>query len=90
MSIICPTFPATYTSIIHHPHLGDRLLRQIVELEVDARADLDPDYRERCIKEVLQRMDADIQEHLAGGDFSPKRSSRACAPKSRRGSATPA
>jgi hypothetical protein len=58
--------------MMHHPHLGDRLFRQIVELEVDARADLPADHREQCVKEVLQRMDADIQEHLAGGDLSPE------------------
>jgi hypothetical protein len=56
----------------HHPHLGDRLFRQIVELEVDARADLPADHREKCVQEVLQRMDADIQEHLAGGDLFPE------------------
>ncbi len=56
----------------HHPQLGDRLFRQIVELEVDARADLPADHREKCVKDVLERMDADIQEHLAGGDLFPE------------------
>lgn len=56
----------------HHPHLADRLFRQIVELEIDARADLPADHREKCVKEVLERMDADIQEHLAGGDLFPE------------------
>jgi Mg/Co/Ni transporter MgtE len=56
----------------HHPQLGDKLFRQIVELEVDARADLVADHRERCVKEILERMDADIQEHLAGGDLFPE------------------
>lgn len=58
--------------MMHHPHLGDRLFRQIVELEVDARVDLPANHREQCVKDVLQRMDADIQEHLAGGDLSPE------------------
>jgi hypothetical protein len=62
----------TQTPMTHHPHLGDRLFRQIVELEVDARADLRADYREQCVKDVLERMDADIQEHLAGGDLFPE------------------
>jgi hypothetical protein len=56
----------------HHPQLGDRLFRQIVELEVDARADLAAEHREQCVKEVIERMDADIQEHLAGGDLFPE------------------
>lgn len=56
----------------HHPNLGDRLFRQIVELEIDERADLPPERRETCVREVLERMDADIQEHLAGGDLSPE------------------
>jgi hypothetical protein len=56
----------------HHPNLGDRLFRQIVELEVDAYRDLPANHRQKCVKEVLERMDADIQEHLAGGDLFPE------------------
>lgn len=54
-----------------HPGSDDRLFRQIVECELDECADLPAAKRDRCIVQVLQRMDAEIQEHLAGADLSP-------------------
>ena len=55
-----------------HPFVSDELFREVIAMEVDSIDDsLSAEERERCIRAVSERMQAEIEEHLASGDLDP-------------------
>ena len=56
-----------------HGILGDELFLQVIETEVDAvDATLSSDERDRVIRDVSERLQGEIEEHLAAGDLRPE------------------